>query len=134
GCRPPTECGSKGSLLPVCSRRWRVRPDVSETFADPRSAAQYIDIQRAVPLPNLPNSMPPLCPLEGAMSPTEQISRRSFLMAATAASASVVTGRLGLAREAADPYGGFRMGLQSYSLREFDLETALGHSRDLGLK
>lgn len=55
-------------------------------------------------------------------------------MAATAASASVVTGRSGVAREAADPYGGFRMGLQSYSLREFDLETALGHSRDLGLK
>lgn len=68
------------------------------------------------------------------MSPTDQISRRSFLKAATAASAAVLTGRSGVAREAADPYGGFRMGLQSYSLREFDLETALGHSRDLGLK
>ena len=34
----------------------------------------------------------------------------------------------------ADPYGGFKMSIQSYSLRAFDLKTALGHSKKLGLK
>lgn len=36
--------------------------------------------------------------------------------------------------EDADPYGGFKMGIQSYSLRAFDVETALEHSQKLGLK
>lgn len=33
-----------------------------------------------------------------------------------------------------DPYGGFKMGLQSYSLRGFPVDEALEHTRKLGLK
>lgn len=33
-----------------------------------------------------------------------------------------------------DQYGGFKMCIQSYSLRGFDVETALKHSKTLGLK
>jgi|SaaInlStandDraft_1057018.scaffolds.fasta_scaffold02726_4 inosose dehydratase len=36
--------------------------------------------------------------------------------------------------EDADPYGGFKMGIQSYSLRGFDVDQALEHSKKLGLK
>jgi inosose dehydratase len=35
---------------------------------------------------------------------------------------------------AADPYGGFKMGVQSYSLRGFDAPTALKHTKTLGLQ
>jgi sugar phosphate isomerase/epimerase len=38
------------------------------------------------------------------------------------------------AAEETDPYGGFKMSIQSYSLRAFDLKTALSHSQKLGLK
>ncbi len=34
----------------------------------------------------------------------------------------------------ANPYGGFKMGIQSYSLRGFDVNQALKHSEKLGLK
>ncbi len=34
----------------------------------------------------------------------------------------------------ADPYGGFKIGLQSYSLRGFDAADAMKHSKKLGLK
>jgi len=33
-----------------------------------------------------------------------------------------------------DPYHGFKVGIQSYSLRGFDVDTALKHSQKLGLK
>lgn len=36
--------------------------------------------------------------------------------------------------EDADPYGGFKMGIQSYSLRAFNVDQALEHSQKLGLK
>ena len=58
-------------------------------------------------------------------------SRRDFLGAAAVGAAALCLP--GTAR-AADPYGGFKMGLQSYSLREFDAKTALQHTRTLGLK
>ncbi len=34
----------------------------------------------------------------------------------------------------ADPFGGFQVGLQSYSLREFEVRQALEHTKTLGLK
>lgn len=40
---------------------------------------------------------------------------------------------LAAADKPADPYAGFKMGLQSYSLRGFDAPTALEHTRTLGL-
>lgn len=62
---------------------------------------------------------------------TSTVSRRQFL-ATSAASAATLTGLSSLS--AADAYGGFKMGVQSYSLRGFDAVTALKHTRTLGLR
>jgi sugar phosphate isomerase/epimerase len=59
-------------------------------------------------------------------------SRRRFLQYSAAATAAVAAPQLFAAN--ADPYGGFKMGLQSYTLRAFDARTALEHTRDLGLQ
>jgi sugar phosphate isomerase/epimerase len=60
-------------------------------------------------------------------------TRRSFLAAAAAAPLA-----LGLARRAAaagqETYGGFLMGIQSYTLRNFPIDQVLAHVHDLGLK
>src|SRR5438477_9428612 len=63
------------------------------------------------------------------------ITRRGFVQAGA-------VGALGLAAVAADapaadakkdPFGGFLVGVQSYSFRNFNLEQALTRTRDLGL-
>ena len=60
-------------------------------------------------------------------------SRRAFLQAgATAALAASV--RPSSARAADDPYAGFKMGIQSYSLRGYKAPEALDHTKTLGLK
>lgn len=64
-------------------------------------------------------------------------SRRFFLQTSGLAAAGLALGRSALtaADAAADPYGGFKMGLQSYSLRGYkDPEVALQHTQELGLK
>lgn len=62
------------------------------------------------------------------------ISRRSFLQGtALAAGAAVLGMPRSLPAAEEDPYGGFRMGLQSYSLRAFKLDEALQHTRTLGV-
>ncbi len=61
-----------------------------------------------------------------------QFSRRRFL--GTCAAAGAVTLLPTTSLQAADPYGGFKMGIQSYSLRGFDAVTALQHTKTLGLK
>ena len=38
-----------------------------------------------------------------------------------------------IASAADDPYGGFKMGLQSYSLRGYDVDEALAHSKKMGI-
>ncbi|MGD9720431.1 MAG: sugar phosphate isomerase/epimerase family protein [Pirellulales bacterium] len=61
-------------------------------------------------------------------------SRRKFL--ATAAAATAALGVRGTARAAAAPagkYGGFNLGLQSYTLRGFDVNRALGEIHKFGL-
>jgi inosose dehydratase len=65
------------------------------------------------------------------------LSRRSFLLGAAAAAGA---GRLDLPALLADSreesrrkYGGFAMGIQSYSLRGFPVETAIGKIGELGL-
>ena len=63
-----------------------------------------------------------------------QVSRRDFLKTGGALSAGLVTGVPLLAAEKTDAYGGFKMGIQSYSLRGFDAKTALKHTKALGLK
>jgi len=59
------------------------------------------------------------------------LSRRRFLQLSAAATAAAAAPHLFAAE--ADPYGGFKMGLQSYTLRAFDAPTALKHTRSLGL-
>lgn len=58
------------------------------------------------------------------------LDRRSFLAAGAAA---LVAGKL-VADESADPFGGFRLGAQTYTFRNFSLEKALERMKKLGLK
>jgi sugar phosphate isomerase/epimerase len=62
------------------------------------------------------------------------VSRRDFL-AASAAGTAAIAGLPSASASETDPYGGFKMGVQSYSLRGFkDPVIALGHTKTLGLK
>ena len=63
------------------------------------------------------------------------ISRRELLASGLAATAALTLGgRPAEARVApADPYGPFKMGLQSYSLRHFKAEEALARTKELGV-
>jgi sugar phosphate isomerase/epimerase len=62
------------------------------------------------------------------------LSRREFLASGVAAAALSLVGRPAAARVApAGPYGPFKMGLQSYSLRHFKVEEALAKTKELGL-
>jgi len=60
-------------------------------------------------------------------------SRREFLQVGAAAVTAAAL-RPASVLAADDPYGGFKMGLQSYSLRGFKAPEALDHTRTLGLK
>jgi sugar phosphate isomerase/epimerase len=65
------------------------------------------------------------------MTDTRDLSRRDFLkVGAAAAIAGVGTPALFAAD---DPYHGFKMGIQSYSLRGFKVQEALAISKKLGL-
>lgn len=62
-------------------------------------------------------------------------SRRRFLqMSAAAATALALPRQTVPAANQDDPYGGFKVGLQSYSLRSYTVPEALDHTRKLGLK
>jgi inosose dehydratase len=69
--------------------------------------------------------------------PTLPLNRRSFLRLGAAVSAVAVTGGLtNLAAEEekkTEPFGGFTLGVQSYTYRNFDLEPALKRIKELGL-
>jgi sugar phosphate isomerase/epimerase len=61
-------------------------------------------------------------------------SRREFLQWTAAAGAAVLS-PIAVQAADSDPYAGFKMGLQSYSLRGFkDPKVALQHTQKLGLK
>lgn len=60
-------------------------------------------------------------------------SRRDFLYATAATTAALTLPRLSSAADK-DPYLGLKMGLQSYSLREFKVQEALDQTKALGLK
>ncbi len=62
------------------------------------------------------------------------VDRRDFLKATAAGMAALAVPSVLPAADAKDPYLGFKMGLQSYSLREFKAEQALEHTKALGLK
>lgn len=64
------------------------------------------------------------------MAKLMSMSRRTFLRGAAA---GTVAGLLPLPLCAQDAYGGFHMGLQTYTLRDFSFDQTLGHLKDLGL-
>jgi sugar phosphate isomerase/epimerase len=62
------------------------------------------------------------------------MTRRRFLQAGTAAAVGLTgLATLHAADEKNDPFGGFTLGVQSYSFRKFKLEPALKHTQELGL-
>jgi inosose dehydratase len=64
------------------------------------------------------------------------LPRREFMRTTAGAAGAVLLGRAGLADEvqtADDEYGGFTIGIASYSLRQHDLETAIRHIAELDL-
>jgi inosose dehydratase len=65
----------------------------------------------------------------------DEINRRDILKLGALGAGVLLTGNLpsAFAEKSTDPYGGFKMGMQSYSLRGFDAKTALQHTRTLGL-
>ena len=65
---------------------------------------------------------------------SNSFNRREFLQASMAGAASMALCGAAKAADAKDPYLGFKMGIQSYSLREFKAEEALKHTQALGLK
>jgi inosose dehydratase len=61
--------------------------------------------------------------------------RRQFLQTVVAAAGLGALARLlGAADAKNDPYGGFILGIQSYTFRNFDLEQALKRMKDLGVR
>src|SRR5581483_5314227 len=63
-----------------------------------------------------------------------RIDRRSFLGAGACALALPGLSTLRAAVRREDPFGGFRLGAQSYTFRKFPLEKALERMKKLGLK
>jgi sugar phosphate isomerase/epimerase len=62
--------------------------------------------------------------------------RRRFLQLGAAAAASLSAVPFAVAaedRKDADPFGGFKLGMQSYTFRNFNVEQALQRIKDLGL-
>ncbi len=62
------------------------------------------------------------------------VSRRTFLQSAVAGGAALAVAGQTSSLLAADDWGGFKMGLQSYTLRDFDTAKALEHTVKFGLK
>lgn len=69
------------------------------------------------------------------MHPSHLLNRRALLRVAGLATAGAAVLPLSEPASAEDrPYGPFRMGIQSYSLRGFDVDRALKETRELGLE
>jgi len=63
-----------------------------------------------------------------------RLDRRGFLTNSALAVGGLSIARFGFCAKEPDPYGGFKMGLQSYSLRAFDARKALEHTQQLGVR
>ncbi len=61
-------------------------------------------------------------------------TRREFLQWTAAVAGAAALSPIATFAADADPHGGFKVGIQSYSLRGFDGKTAMQHSQKLGLK
>jgi inosose dehydratase len=68
------------------------------------------------------------------MTPRSSPDRRRFLQTSAAAALGLAAGRLTAADEKDDPFGGFIVGVQSYTFRKFNLEQALKRTKGLGLQ
>src|SRR3989442_818805 len=88
------------------------------------SAASVTPIARPFPRSVLQEST--------TMDHSRNLSRRRFLQAGASAAAVFVTAPAWL-RAADDPFGGFTLGVQSYTFRDFDTEPALKRIQELGL-
>src|SRR5262245_22913140 len=68
------------------------------------------------------------------MTESCNMTRRSFLQSSVAGVALAGSlGRVTFATDDKNPYGGFKMGIQSFSLRIYGAEEALTHTNELGL-
>jgi sugar phosphate isomerase/epimerase len=79
----------------------------------------------------------PLVPQEFTVIDTPAIDRRNFLSATAALGLGALSsGLVGAApdKKADDPFGGFKLGAQSYTFRKFKLEQALKRIQGAGLK
>ena len=65
---------------------------------------------------------------------TTPLPRRDFLRSSAAVLGAAWAATRGLAGTPADPFGGFTVGVQSYTFRNFNLEQALKRTQELGLK
>ncbi len=61
------------------------------------------------------------------------LDRRRFLQVGAAAALNIALPRLMAADENLDPFGGFTLGIQSYTYRKFTIEQTFKHIQDLGL-
>jgi sugar phosphate isomerase/epimerase len=70
------------------------------------------------------------------MDPTSSLDRRRFLQAGAAATAGLALPALAAAKQEQpkDPFGGFTVGVQSYTYRDFKLEQCLVQIQKLGLQ
>jgi inosose dehydratase len=66
-------------------------------------------------------------------TPRIDLERRRFLQGAAAALSFAALPGLRAEDKKDDPFGGFTLGIQSYTFRNFDLEPALKRTQDLGL-
>ena len=68
------------------------------------------------------------------MNTLSGLDRRDFLTACAAGAAGLMLAGTSLAADKNEPYAGFKMGIQSYSLRGFKVDQAIVHTKTLGLK
>ncbi|MGL6075183.1 MAG: sugar phosphate isomerase/epimerase family protein [Fimbriiglobus sp.] len=64
----------------------------------------------------------------------DTLSRRQFFSASAATLGTAWLASRGLANTVADPFGGFVVGVQTYTFRKFNLEQTLKRIQELGLK
>ena len=64
---------------------------------------------------------------------TNRFPRRRFLSLAAAGAGATLLGLPRRARAGTDDYGGFVMGMQTYSLRGYPTDKALDHAKELGV-
>ncbi len=65
---------------------------------------------------------------------TETLNRRGFLQVGAATAGLAIAPGLFAAEDAKDEFGGFNLGMQTYTFRNFNVEQALKRTKEVGLK